>query len=253
MSERNDDLLSSLSSLAVPFPDATELTATDLPDGCRSRLDDANESAWVEADSRRAYEHVRHRLHLVDRQLEAHERDHEGRMALRDRTMAENVEWVRDRSTGPVVVWGHNGHLHRGRHVLDGAGWDVDVRSMGAWLADSYAERYCPVGFELGGGSVAALDGETGDVVQYPVPDPPSGSIPDVLRQVDESPFYLSVDDLHDAPTIREWLRTEPRRHDVWGGHPDGESPVTYRRSDLGEFDWFVFVRETSPLVHLDR
>lgn len=214
-------------------------------------LFDANESAWVEASSRRAYEHARHRLHLVERQLEAHERDHEGRMALRDEAMAENVEWIHGRSTGPVALWGHNGHLNRGRHVLDGAGWDVDVRSMGEWLAESYGAAYCPLGFELGGGSVAALDGEVGDVVDYPVPDPPSGSVPDVFRRVDDPLFLVSVDDLHGDSSTRQWLRTEPRRHDIWGGHPDGDSPVHYRASDLGEFDWVVFVRETSPLVHL--
>ncbi|MFC4549697.1 MULTISPECIES: erythromycin esterase family protein [Halorussus] len=211
---------------------------------------DANESAWVEADSRQAYERVRHRLHLIDRQLEAHERDHEGRMALRDETMAETVEWIHDRSTGPVVLWGHNGHLNRGRHVL--GEWEVDVRSMGEWLADSYGERYCPVGFELGAGTVVALDGRTEDIVEHPIPDPPSGSIPDVLGQVDEPLFYLSVDDLYDDSSIEEWLRTRPRRHDIWGGTPDGDNPVKYRPSDLGEFDGLLFVRETSPLVHLD-
>jgi erythromycin esterase len=213
---------------------------------------DANESAWVSADSRRAYEAVGHRLRLVDRQIEAHRRDHEGRLALRDETMAESVEWIDSRSAGRVALWGHNGHLNRGRHVLDGAGWDVDVPSMGEWLADSYGDRYCPVGFELGGGVVSALDGETGNVVEYSVPAPPSGSIPDVFRQVDRPLFCLSVDDLRSAAPTQEWLRSRPRRHDIWGGHPHGDSPVHYRPSDLGEFDWFVFVRETSPLVHLD-
>ena len=222
----------------------------------RSMLD-THESAWVETDSpgvetdsRRAYEHVRHRLHLIGRQLEAHERDLEGRMALRDETMAENVEWIHDCSTGPVVLWGHNGHLNRGRHVLDE--WDVDVQSMGGWLADAYGERYCPIGFELGSGEVAALDGETGAIVEYPIPDPPSGSIPDVFRQVDEPLFYVSVADLYDTPSIREWLRTQPRLHDIWGGHPDGDNPVDYFRPTLDEFDWVFFVRETSPLVHLN-
>lgn len=211
---------------------------------------DANESAWAEADSRRAYERVRYRLHLIERQLEAHERDHEGRMALRDETMAENVEWIRGLSTGPIVLWAANGHLNRGRHILEE--WDVDVRSMGEWLARSHEEGYCPIGFGLGIGEVAALDGETEEISEYPIPNPPSKSIPDVLRQVDESPFYLRVDDLHDDSSIQEWLRTQPRRHEIWGGHPNGDNPVQYLQSDLSEFDWFFFVRETSPLVHLE-
>jgi erythromycin esterase len=211
---------------------------------------DANESAWVEAGSRRAYENVRHRLHLIDRQLEAHERDHEERMALRDETMAENVEWIRDRSTGPIVLWAANGHLNRGRHVLEE--WDVDVRSMGEWLARSHEEGYCSVGFGLGSGEVAALDGETEEISTYPIPDPPAESIPDVLRRIDESPFYLRVDDLREDASVQEWLRTRPRRHEIWGGHPDGDNPVRFLQSDLSEFDWFFFVRETSPLVHLE-
>ncbi|MFC7058537.1 erythromycin esterase family protein [Halovenus salina] len=211
---------------------------------------DANESAWVEATSRQAYEYVRHRLHLVEVQLEAHERDREGRAALRDEMMAENVEWIHDRSAGPVVLWGHNGHIARGRRVIDE--WDVDVLPMGEWLADSYGERYCPVGLELGGGEVAALDGETGDVAEYPIPEPPSGSIPAVFRQVEEPVFSLSIDDLYDDSSTREWLRAKPRRHDIWGGTPDGDNPVKYNCRDLDGFDWVFFVRETSPLVHLD-
>lgn len=209
---------------------------------------DANEAAWVEATSRRAYEHVRHRLHLVGTQLEAHEGDRGERMALRDETMAENVEWIHERSTGPLVLWGHNGHLARGTRVFE----EYEAPAMGEWLADAYGDRYCPVGFELGGGEVAALDAGAGEVVEYPVPDPPSGSVPDVFGQVDEPLFHLSVEDLYDAPSTREWLRSEPRRHDIWGGTPDGDNPVNYNRRDLGGFDWVVFVRETSPLVHLD-
>ncbi|AUV82591.1 hypothetical protein C2R22_13855 [Salinigranum rubrum] len=105
-----------------------------------------------------------------------------------------------------------------------------------------------PVGLELGGGVVAALDGETRDIVEYPIPSPPPGSIPDVFRRVDDPLFSVSVDELYDAPSVREWLRTQPQRHDIWGGHPDGDSPVHYRSSDLSGFDWVVFVDETSPL-----
>lgn len=213
-------------------------------------LMDANESGWVEADSRRAYETVRHRLHLIERQIEAHDRDHEGRMELRDETMAGNVEWIDGRSPGPVVLWGHNGHFRRGSHVLEE--WDVKVPSMGEWLDDAYGAEYCPVAFELGGGTVAALDGETGGLVDYEIQEPPAESIPGVLRGTDESLCCLAVGELHDDPTIREWLRSEPERHNIWGGHPDGDHPVRYRPSDLTEFDWLLFVRDTEPMVPLE-
>ncbi len=213
-------------------------------------LMDTNESAWVEADSRRAYETVGHRLHLIEGQIEAHDRDHEGRMELRDETMAGNVEWIDDRSTGPVVLWGHNGHFRRGSHVLEE--WDVDVPSMGEWLDDAYGDDYCPVAFDLGGGTVAATDGEVGELVDYEIPEPPSGSIPDLLRAVDEPLCCLSVAELHDEPPVSEWLRSEPDRHNIWGGHPDGDHPVNYRPSDLTEFDWLLFVRDTDPMVPLE-
>jgi erythromycin esterase len=212
---------------------------------------DAHESAWVEASSRGAYDEVKHRLHLMEAQLDAHERDFEGQMALRDRTMAKNVEWIHERSKGPVVLLGHNGHLNRGRHTLEE--WDVDVPSMGEWLTETYGDAYCPVGLGLGGGAVAAMDGTIEERVEYPVPDPPSGSIPDALRQVNEPLLYLSVEDLHDNPVVREWLQTQPLRHTIWGGHPDGDAPVRYRASDLSEFDGFLFVSETSRTIPLNQ
>lgn len=226
------------------------LAATREALGTLRPMAEADETAWVAATSRGAYERLRHRLHLLDRQLEAHERDHEGRMALRDRTMAGTVEWIADRATGPVALWGHNGHLNRGRHVLEE--WDVDVRSMGEHLADAFGERYCPVGLDTGGGRVAATDFAAGETAEYHIPDPPAGSVPDVLRRVEAPSFWLSTAALHDDPTVREWLETGPRRHDIWGGTPDGDTPVNYLATDLGEFDWLVFLRDSSPLVHLD-
>ena len=211
---------------------------------------EANEAAWVEAESRREYERVRHRLDLLEGQLEAHARDHEGRMALRDRTMADTVEWIAGRSTGPVALWGHNGHLNRARHVLEE--WDVDVPSMGEQLDAALGEGYCPVGLETGGGRVAATDFAAGETAEYPIPDPPSGSVPAVLGQVDGPLFCLSTEALYADPTVREWLGTGPRRHDIWGGKPDGGSPVNYLVSELTTFDWLVFVRDSSPLAHLD-
>ncbi|WP_192918404.1 hypothetical protein [Salinigranum salinum] len=41
MSETNDELVSSVSELAVAIPNAGELTAKDLSDGLRSQFDDA--------------------------------------------------------------------------------------------------------------------------------------------------------------------------------------------------------------------
>jgi erythromycin esterase-like protein len=41
MPEPEDDLVSSLSELAVPFPNTSGLTATDLPATCHARFDDA--------------------------------------------------------------------------------------------------------------------------------------------------------------------------------------------------------------------
>lgn len=98
-------------------------------------------------------------------------------------------------------------------------------------------DRYCPVGFETAAGTVAATDGAASETVDYASPDPPAASIPDVLAEVDEPAFWLSVDALHDAPRVREWLETDPRRHKIWGGHLDGDDPVQYQESDLGEFD----------------
>ena len=41
MSQPEEDPLPALSELAVPFPNAGELTAKDLSDGLRSQFDDA--------------------------------------------------------------------------------------------------------------------------------------------------------------------------------------------------------------------
>jgi erythromycin esterase len=66
-------------------------------------------------------------------------------LRLRDAAMAENVEWVAERTDGPVAVWAHDDHVCRTAQRPRSA--DVTAPSLGSHLAERYGPDYLAVGF----------------------------------------------------------------------------------------------------------
>jgi len=99
-------------------------------------------------------------LRQVDDQRRTGE-DAKARYMIRDRAMAENVEWILEQE-GPrckMVVWAHNGHVARDpRGVFDGT-----VVSMGMHLARKFGQELVVVGFAFGEGAFQAVVKEEGN------------------------------------------------------------------------------------------
>lgn len=89
----------------------------------------------------------------------------EGRLALRDRYMAEEI-LARRPDRGITVVWAHNEHVAR-----NPVGWAGPV--MGAWLAEALGPAYVAVGVLCGEGAARAVDPAAGAEGYQPVALPP--------------------------------------------------------------------------------
>jgi erythromycin esterase len=74
----------------------------------------------------------------------------------RDRGMAEDVEWLAERSgAGTVLVWGHNEHFGKQPYTFYDASGTL---SSGAMLTSRYGSRYVAIGSVLGSGTFNAVE-----------------------------------------------------------------------------------------------
>jgi erythromycin esterase len=124
---------------------------------------------------------------------------------------------------------------------------------MGQHLSEQFGDEYHALGFEFGRGTFQACpDPETVDSVTvqaFSVDDPPDGSVPAILSEVEYPHYYLDVRSATDDPPVRELLARERRLHNVGSVYYD-DADETYVQVELpAVFDGVVFVAETSRAV----
>ena len=136
---------------------------------------------------------VRSREHLV-RYLAAGANTSD-RFNIRDRGMAENVQFLLDRlyPGRKVVVWGHNFHIGH-------ATTREDVRPMGGWLAQWRRNDIYTIGFYMGRGAAAWNDRK-----HYEIPPPEANTLEARLAGAGWRMSFVTTSGM-DAPIMsREW------------------------------------------------
>ena len=167
-------------------------------------------------------------------------------LRVRDRAMAENVEWIEGRSEGPVVLWAHDAHINRDRHALRDA--EVAAPSLGSHLAERYGDDYYAVGFAFARGSFQAIDrtGGGNGLTSFTLDDPLPGTVKSVLADADLGAAMFDLRAGREDPRLRDWLGTRRERFSL-GATYDGD-PESYRTAyPLGQaFDALCFVPKTT-------
>jgi erythromycin esterase len=118
----------------------------------------------------------------------------------RDRAMAENVHWIRQREgpSGGVVVLAHNAHVQKARSVQVAPNQAV----QGMFLASMLGRDYKSIGFTFNQGTMPGKPGE-----QVPLPPADSTSIDGILARVGKPLFLLDLQQVPAGP-VRDWLNT---------------------------------------------
>ncbi|MFW5947990.1 MAG: erythromycin esterase family protein [Halolamina sp.] len=167
-------------------------------------------------------------------------------LRVRDRAMAENVEWLERRSAGPVVLWAHDAHGNRDRHAS--RKYDVSAPSMGSHLSARYGDDYYAVGFTFARGSFQAIDrtGEGRGLVRFRLRDPRPGTLESVLDAAEVGPALLDLRAGAADSRLEDWLATRRQRLSI-GATYDGDPAGYLTAYSLGEaFDALCFVPETT-------
>lgn len=172
-------------------------------------------------------------------------------LEYRDQAMAETVDWVLEHLADRVVLWAHDAHINREKQVIRGT--DIQAPSMGALLADRWADDYYAVGFTFGRGSFQALQSVGSDddsTTQYKLAKqeldgPLPGTIEASLDRLDQRVAVVDLRSASGNADCAAWL-AEPRDRFSVGATYDEPDPAHYRTS-------YRFDRAFDALVYVDR
>jgi erythromycin esterase len=152
---------------------------------------------------------------------------------VRDRSMAENVQWLADTAypKAKIVLWAHNGHIRDGN---DG------FPSMGSYLRARYGTSYYRLGFEFDEGSIRAV--LRGQGIKNQIVGPaPHDTLNDILH--DGGPrFFLNLDALP-AGALRTWLGGRTLVREMGSAYDPANDAAFYLTTNIRtSFDGLIFI-----------
>ena len=152
-------------------------------------------------------------------------------MAMRDPSMARNVEWIAEQNPGAkMVLWAHNGHVQTGQAF----------RSMGQELRKSFGDKMVVFGFGFNRGSFQAIKPGAGLQV-HKVGPAPEGSLDAWMAEAGPGLFAL---DLRNAP---EALRKPLAMRSIGSMYAEEQASGYFGRYVApAMFDALLFVENTT-------
>lgn len=230
---------------------AGERVVADLRETFDERRDD-----YVSRSSDGAWKMARQQVTVLRQAVElaraAHSGDElidENVIRIRDRAMAENVEWsLKDGSADRLVVWAHNDHVNRVATRASGH----RAESMGNHLARWYDEDYYALGFEFGRGTFQAGvhdedEGWVYNIQECTLNEPIANTVAATFSDLDHRIALLDLRTATDDPRLQDWLDGERRLHSVGNAFDPGRPGKHFQGYMLPDaFDGVCYVDETS-------
>jgi erythromycin esterase-like protein len=122
------------------------------------------------------------------------------RGAVRDSSMAANLEWIADqaRPNSRIVIWAHNGHVNK------------HSPSMGDWLAKRYGKDFVAVGFMANEGTYTAVkQGGGGLSSDFSLQAGPPGSIEAISNATGLPRFFIDLRQARKTPPVDQALKSQ--------------------------------------------
>ena len=165
--------------------------------------------------------------------------DEENEMSIRDRAMADNVDFLK-RVVYPdqkIIIWAHNLHIRHNNVQLEQDAYNK-IKSMGGWLHERYSEELYTIGLYMYKGQGAYVNREVYDVKSHS---------PNSLESILHSTGYEScfVDLKHqEIVEGNEWMATKILTK-TWGLED-------LRMIPKNQYDAIILIDSVSPPDYLD-
>ncbi len=165
------------------------------------------------------------------------------RYLLRDRSMAENIQWIL-KEEGPgtkMVAWAHNGHVA------------VGARSMGSHLREALGADLVAFGFAFNQGSFQARDFDTGKLREFTVSPAPEGSLDAALAATKFPLMALNLRALPKDGPVTEWFASPHGTRLIGAGFSE-QSADSFLVTEVAarRYDALLFVERTTAARPLE-
>ncbi len=156
----------------------------------------------------------------------------------RDSCMADNIRYYTAFHPGDkLMIWAHNFHI---------SNYSAGVKTMGAWLKQTFKEKYVPIGFTSSEGKYLALQAEQNKWNACSFEKAYQGTYEYILAKAKESLYFLSMKNNSLKQKEASWLRVPMKHLDIGYVKPDGENDYKYYGVLNSLFDGIVFCKTTS-------
>ncbi len=173
-----------------------------------------------------AYERA-HRAAIGARQVDAGLRPTEDSSHVRERAMADNLQWVLDHVGGDGRVFVFASMTHIAESPILYVEQSIEYLSFGMHANRRFSEDYLSIAMYMGQGAI----GNCGPYPETQLTEAPQSTVNGLMRRLDVPLFLL---DLRDAPgPVDAWLR-EVREHS------SGFGTMAYRTAEATDLAFFV-------------
>ncbi len=207
-----------------------------------TQLDDAFTNL-EECREKLLIEHCKRELQQIFDFIQA---DSRTSIALRDKFMAENIEWIYNFKDQPKsIYWAHNEHIKNDKAKSY-------QKPTGYYLKEKFAESYYSFGFGFYNGEVAGYNWKEKKYESFKVPPMTSKKLTDgVFNECAFPNFILDLKSTNTNSTISTFLNTELYQRTISAGfYPDGKKQNHFRMGKLiDKYDGLIFVKETTPSI----
>ncbi|HKE29047.1 MAG TPA: erythromycin esterase family protein [Bryobacteraceae bacterium] len=154
----------------------------------------------------------------------------------RDRSMADNIQWIADHSpNAKIVVWAHNGHVRQ-----DSA---FGYEPMGAALRKMFGKQMVIFGFAFNEGSFQAVSQQKHMLHDFTVPPAPPGSLDAMLASAGLPLFALDLRQLPASGPVADWFHEAHDSRGIGAIYPEDSPFALLNKSKSPEaFDALLFV-----------
>ncbi len=169
---------------------------------------------------------------------------HNSDFFIRDRYMAENIEWLLDQA-GPnakIVLWAHNGHVGM-------SGQDHPL-SMGDYLRQRYGPQLVVFGLLFYQGSFHAYG--TTSLEVFHVDPPPSDAVEVFLHSAGLPLFFLDLRSVKADSPAAAWLLSPHPFRSIGAAYNPYDTKLSFGTAALAKmFDVAIYFQDTSPSIVL--
>ncbi|GAB3790288.1 erythromycin esterase family protein [Spirosoma horti] len=205
-----------------------------------------NEMNWVASAGRESYEIARQAARVLIQQQEITNAAGCAIGTLRDRYMAENVQWLQNRmGIGKVSLWAHNAHIST--IPYQGCG----LPSMGSYLKQQLQGNYVTVCTLLTNGMFTVRDASQSNSPLSTLSIRTDGvktSYNYLFGKAQWANFILNLNGVPQAPVLTTWLTSTHPLFELGASFNETEPEHYYNLTALqGRFDVLIHFRDTSP------